>query len=167
MRDYFIISFKLDAEKYYCIWYTNDFDGVIVDENGCIEQFASESELHEYCAKNDIALSPSEENNALYDLDTLNKWLKEDKVDIDCSFMLNMWNIISDVARSINKSFVGDDDKMLTIYNKLFYGNNLPVYSPTDKEYIPIWDSDEIDALRLILSNGIEAIIRPAINLKS
>jgi len=158
MKDYYAISFILDIKEHYCIWYTNDLDGVITNGNDRIVQFINESELHEYCTKSDIILSSSQENMALYDLDKLNEWLREEKTAFDNNLMLNLWNIISDVARSLNKPFIGDDDKMLFIYDKLFHANNLPAYMPSDKEYTPNWDKDEIAELRFVLSNGIQII---------
>jgi len=157
--DFFIINFKLEKKSHYAIYYTNSEDGVMVDNNQ-ITHFISKQKLLAHCKESGICCSSNSDDLYKCDLDVLGKWLRKGRKRVDCQFVLNAWNTMSDVARSLGKSFIGDDDDVDAIhfvYKKLFYGNNLPALK-MKRKYTPSWNSDEIDTMSFILSNGLQII---------
>jgi hypothetical protein len=42
------------------------------------------------------------------------------------------------------------------IYEKLFYGNNLPSITPIGEHYIPSWSNDELIEMRLVFMAGLD-----------
>lgn len=154
MKSYYMIEFMLNEKSYYCIWYTNDKDGFIVD-NHKVKSFDDKIKLNKYCINNSIFL---EKGKTTYNLDELNTWLNSDKKDIDSNILLSMWNIMSDFAFSIDNLFLGDKEKLFYIYDKLFYCNNLPAYKKNNKLYDPYWENQEIKVLSNILFRGLNLI---------
>lgn len=154
MEEYYIVHFIFQAESYYCIWYTDDTDGLIT-ESGKLKYCSQLSELYDYCDGNNI--NPMEELTE-YNLNDLFQWVGNDTTEIDCEYMLDIWNIISDIAHSINEHFYGDNDDVNGIYTKLFYGNNLPCMNTSGEEYIPVWDTEELEQLHKVFESGIHIL---------
>ncbi|MEM1320365.1 MAG: hypothetical protein AAGG75_08910, partial [Bacteroidota bacterium] len=67
--------------------------------------------------------------------------------------VLNVWNLFIDFAHSAKKKFKRKK-KTSKIYDKIFFGNNLPSITPKDKEYIPSWTAEEIELLVKKLNKG-------------
>lgn len=69
-----------------------------------------------------------------------------------CQLMLDGWNTLEDMARSIGVRLDEQDlDKreiLRMAYDKLFYGNNLPAVTPEDQSYSPLFSSSERKAMR-------------------
>jgi hypothetical protein len=45
------------------------------------------------------------------------------------------------------------------IYDKLFWGNNLPLITPEGERYLPEWSADEVQSLAQILASGLDLFI--------
>ena len=75
---------------------------------------------------------------------------------IDCAEFLAAWNLFEDISHSLKSTF--DPDHALTqkIYDKLFYGNNLPVITPEGKFYIPLWTGRELVIIHHVMKTGLE-----------
>lgn len=161
MKDYYIIYFIFHTASCYCIWYTADTDGFVTEEGK--RKYSSQlSELYQYCDKNKINLN---EEITEYNLNDLYKWISDHTTEIDCEYMLNIWNIIADIAHSVNKRFSGDNKDMTDIYTKLFCGNNLPCINTSGKEYVPVWSAYEFKQLTEIFRAGI-SILREQFNIE-
>lgn len=151
--DYYIVKFELDSKQLYCIWYTDDIDGFIVDQNTLI-QFLSLDDLKQYCITNKIILNSFEVSDT--NIDYFIGWIQSPQKAVDCQLFLDFWNTMADLASSIQQDFLGNEDGIyLDIYNKLFYGNNLPAIKGDAEEYIPTWDSEDIDALSKVIEDGV------------
>lgn len=139
---YFSLWYRLDRIDYYLIWYTNDRDGVVVDSTGLIPTFRDIDSLAIY-AEN-IGLYVEKEEPTLHNLDLLKYWLENpNQATIVCDDFLAIWNLFTDVASSVlDIEFDRDIQKTKSIYNKLFWGNNLPSLTPKGKYYNPIWTDD-------------------------
>lgn len=70
-----------------------------------------------------------------FDFDDIVEEIK--KENFNCEKILNIVNLLSDFGINTQK-FLSDKT-----YNKLFWGSNLPVVTPENKEYIPIWSEKE------------------------
>ena len=154
MKDYYIVHFIFQTASFYCIWYTEDTDGLITEE-GKLKYCSQLSELYYYCNENKINLN---EEITEYNLNNLFKWVLDNTTEIDCNYMLDTWNIISDIAHSLNERFYGDNNDVTDIYAKLFYGSNLPCINTGGEEYIPVWNAQELEKLNKVFRSGISIL---------
>lgn len=69
-----------------------------------------------------------------------------------CEFLLNGWNTLEDMARSIgvpiDSSDLGEKESLRVAYDKLFYGNNIPAVTPDGQKYNPLFTSSERRSMR-------------------
>lgn len=155
-RNYFILWYRLDRVDSYLIWYTNDFDGVVVDNSEQVIMFKYIPLLRKYADK--CGLHIEEEEPGLHNLDAVKDWIENpSKTDINCDILLSAWNLFIDIASSVQDvTFDRDREKTDLIYEKLFWGNNLPAVTPPGKHYKPNWTDDEIEKLQEVLADGLK-----------
>jgi hypothetical protein len=119
-----------------------------LNENGRIIFFNNEYELIDYCKKENLNI---DDNIVIYNIDKIKSIILNKGSNIDCKYLLDLWNITADIARTINMPFYGNKIKILSIYNKLFYGNNLSAIRGTGEIYIPHWNDKEIKIILKIV----------------
>ena len=149
-NEYFNLWFRLDARDAYLIWFDGEPDGVVVDADGKVPCFLNNEDLSRYAAS--LNLSVKTEEPILHDLDFVASWLKtENDVTVDCDIFLAAWNLFDDVSHSVGGSF--DTNRKLTakIYDKLFWGNNIPAVTPEGEHYEPTWTKRELKIMREVL----------------
>ena len=137
-RRYYILWYRLDGKDSFLIWYSGEEDGVFVDAGGFAPSFTDTDSLLSYAQERHVSVDT--EKPILLDLDVLGRWLKEKDVGLIAPNGFNgAWNLFADVSRSINGSF--DANRRLTreVYNKLFWGSNLPGVTPEGEQYQPCW----------------------------
>ena len=79
--------------------------------------------------------------------------------------LLEGWNFLEDLARSldIDESIAIFKSQILSkMYNKLFFGNNLPSVTPDGKSYTPMWTFDEVDQLKSAIAQLKSLILEKA-----
>ncbi|MBQ7232479.1 MAG: hypothetical protein IJX07_04545 [Bacillales bacterium] len=154
-RDYFIVEFILENQSFYTIWYNDKLDGFLTFQNKSfrnkIMTFYNQNSLLQYLTRNQMKLATHRVTVINCDMVQLYK------TNFDCNLLLDFWNIITDVACSIKVDFLGDhrEDSITNIYNKLFYGCNLPALRGNGELYFPEWSVSEIAILHEIVSNGL------------
>lgn len=150
---YYAVQFNDEKIIKYVIWYNGEKDGIVC-KNGKLLFFDSVKLLKEFCSDEKILLSNTDEPPVIYDLGYLKNWLRSPDNDFDCSEMLDFWNIIADALKNTESDFIGDceDEDIDSLYDKLFYGCNLPSYNTSDEKYIPEWTNEEIELLQKVLS---------------
>ena len=159
--DFYLIRYINNKVEKLCIWYSNDKDGLCVDEDKKIISFPDIDAAILYVSKKDLSLS-NEDDIYTYDFDNLRQWINGNDSTVDCNEILNFWNIFTDVAYSIGITFKGDtkNKAIRTIYDKLFYGCNLPAFKPDGEEdFIPIWNEKQINILKSVLENGLNMFV--------
>jgi len=154
MKEYYIIKIQFNRKSYYCIWYTNDIDGIVMEGNHIIYS-DSLLELKKYCEKKGIILGIGISE---YNIDDLLEWLYSSKEMIDYKIILNFWNLMSDFANTVNEYFYGDDGETTSIYNKIFAGNNL--LNKSEKKYVPILSDEETMQISKVLLSGVDILKR-------
>jgi hypothetical protein len=142
---------RLDGADRYFLWESGDDipDRVVLDDAGELRLFSSEAAAR--AAEGDEL---STEPPTIYDLDALDAWCRSDAVPADCSPLLEAWNLFGDLPRDENL-FAAADGQQNDLYDKLFFGCNLPAMTPPGQEYIPTWTSGEIHALKRVLLLGL------------
>jgi hypothetical protein len=154
-RVYYPYWYRLDGMDAFLIWFTNSHDGVWVDAQGLIPSFQTLAQLQSYAAAHQIPID--NEVAMLHDLDVVATWLKRPlSADIDCDSFLAAWNLFSNVSAAINGDFDPDHARTTGVYDKLFYGNNLPVITPPGEHYEPEWTDDEVLLIRELLAGGLQ-----------
>ncbi len=144
-------------KKYYLLWKDGGSasDTFITFENSAdIVVTKSLSELHAEANKINYILMKSDPVN--FDMDLMMRDLARIG-NSPCSTRLasrtlDGWNNIEDLAKSlkVNMSDFGDEVALKKIYDKLFFGNNIPAMAQSDK-YHPFFSADERRIMRYYL----------------
>lgn len=160
-RTHYIYRNRINNRDHYFIWFsgeTGNSDGVIVSTNNTIPNFVSIEELKQYAEENHITPFDDSEENPI-SLDVVAKWLKMKKMKrmrrVDCKEFLAAWNLFDDISKSTGGNFDPDTNLTQVIYDKLFWGNNLPSLTPEGKCYVPRWTGREIQIMHDTLAHGL------------
>lgn len=148
LSEYYIVKFIFDGGDYYTIWYTDVVDGFITFNNGILS-FNNQIDLMKYCQNHMIEL---EEDITVYDIDDVILKSNDNIFEMNCESILDFWNIISDVARSLQLHFCGDTACYNSIYEKLLCGCNLAALN--SRYYRPNWTREEVDKIQHIINVG-------------
>jgi hypothetical protein len=140
------------------VWHTDDeaadegdTDGVLV-HNGQILWASTQEELSELARQHNLTLQPG--NEEPQNLDGIEGLLQLPASDDTCAQLLNAWNLLGDIARSVNASLEDRGPEADKCYDKLFYGNNLPSITPPGEHYGPYFDDHEQRVISEILDRG-------------
>ena len=88
--------------------------------------------------------------------------IREEKRSTVPSF-LAVWNLFGGIARSspdAGASFRAQDGHLGALYEKLFWGNNLPAITPEGEHVTPEWSSAEVTSLGRVLREGLDLLVR-------
>ena len=151
MDEYYIIKITLRQREFFLLWNCDCEPVFLTDANSRAVFFAGMDELNAFAESNGIGLS---EEITEYDLDDITVTAET----LDCNEVNTKWNIISDFALTNGAEFSGEDKRYNDIYNKLFYGCNLPAMK--HPHYTPEWSADEIAVINRILAEGTELFAR-------
>ena len=159
MRKFYIVTFIICKNVYYTLWFTNNNDGFILDDDKKhIKSFKFEEDIRVFAVENNLDLEV-EITNILCDK---NKLL--DTQHIDCNYILTFWNIISDISNTIKTDFLGDHKTkdICDIYNKIFYGCNLPAIKNENKneKFVPKWRNNEKILIQRVIKDGLKILIK-------
>jgi hypothetical protein len=153
---YFPLLYRLGAEDRYLIWISNEKDSVVAEGGGLVPTFKHIDSVQAYSEVNQYSLE--REEPVLHDLDWVAAWTKAPDAPVDCRKALAAWNLFSDMAKSVNErgiAFNQLDSQFPSIYDKLFWGSNLPSMTPSGRHYEPEWSQDELATLAEVLSAGL------------
>lgn len=144
------------GKKIFLVWQTkeDDQDTFELDSNNRLILSKSEHGLRDLLGPKSKRVKWSE--GAEIDFDHFWDALRRLKVGRSsstktCKILLDGWNFIEDLARTIGLT---QEMKRLhspllnKVYDKLFYGNNLPAVTPEGKSYSPLWLREEIISFR-------------------
>ena len=149
----YICYFRSNSEQKYFLWLSADLDGVGV-EAGKVAVFKGIPTVQAYA--NIKGMTFCSEEPVFYDFEELSRWVCEPLSDsVNCNDFLNAWNLFGDAASSFGVGFIGADNQLNPIYDKLFWGCNLPAVNPPDKSYEPIWSKAETIALASVIAEGL------------
>ncbi len=165
MTDAWIIelSFSYEGDSSdYLIWYTDD-NGKdrIYSKNNKIIIFISERSAKEFMSNFNFKYC----DTVFYDAERLLYWTStghdhhiylpsSETQQVDCEFLLNFWNLFTDIAHSIALEFEPTKTKQADkCYNKLFAGCNTAV---NVGNYIPEFNRKELEFIRELMKRGID-----------
>jgi hypothetical protein len=156
---YFALLYRLGGQRRYMIWVSNDTDYVAVNAEGLLLSFPSLATLRQYADAKGWPIEPEEP--ILHDLDAVASWVLATDSPVNCVETLAAWNLFCDVANSVSspnkKSFEMLNSQLgRPIYDKLFWGNNLPAMTPEGEHFVPAWSKQEVKSIAALLSAGLE-----------
>jgi hypothetical protein len=160
-RQHYLCEFRLGGKRLYVVWYSDTRDGLLVSTNRTLVSFESPEQARAYASSHAIALES--QHMSVFDYDLIESWCGRPLSErIDCGEFLNAWNMFADVASSLEgvSEFVAANAGMTDIYEKVFYGNNLPSITPEGQHYKPTWSVEEVKALADLLSLGLQELRR-------
>ena len=154
--EFYPLKFKVNQTEYCTLWYTDEIDGFLQDENKKIKFFANVGEAKAFTESKGYSI----DSEVLQITDDILK--KLDMQILDCNVIITCWNILSDMAKSIDCDFLGDSksEEIQNIYDKLFYGCNLPSLKKSGEDFLPKWADDEKNLIKKVLKNGFEVLQR-------
>jgi len=141
------LALRVGGRTLFLLWSSDDgaLNRVLADA-GWVVSFSDEVSAREYARAENLPLAPKQELH-LHDLDRAVRWLEAD-AEPDCRVLLAIWNLAGDVARSVDEPFEDRGEVLDDVYNKLFFGNNLPSMTTPGDQYIPEWTEEELGSLR-------------------
>lgn len=154
---YYPLFYQLNKKRRYLIWIPSETDGVEVSTQGFIPSFPDIKSLRRYAQTKGYIVE--REKPILHNLDRIVLWLKNSNTPVDCKDVLAAWNLFSDIAASFprrSSAFKKIDKKFPNIYEKMFWGNNLPSVTPKGKSYEPIWSTAELKAIGRLMNCGLD-----------
>jgi hypothetical protein len=106
------------------------------------------------------------EEPLVHDLDIVVSWLGHPNTEkVDCSAFHAALNLFDDLSSSVSGKFDLSRKQTRKIYDKLFYGLNLPSGTPRRKQYVPSWTEPEVRTLQQVLTVGLD-LFRASISEK-
>ncbi len=167
-------SISTDTKNYYLLWING---GAEPDSFAChpksknIIVAENISELNSIAKEIDLELSDDEVANIniselLRHLKTIDGRPFSTKT---ATCLLEGWNCLEDVARlaQINFQDLSGGKDLSGIYEKLFYGNNLPAVTPSKSIYHPVFSKSERRSIRHYLLNLWSVVAETLEELKS
>lgn len=146
MRQYYSCRIRIQNQVGWIIWFTNDIDGVYLDESGSLPVFKSHTQLSTHLRNRGLGITKG--SNNLTDFD-----YQPTQGRVNCVQVLNLWNLIEDVQRTIGKRRKGS--KLASkVYENIFYGNNLPSINTSERVYKPVFTQAEFRVITAIISTG-------------
>jgi hypothetical protein len=156
--EYFLYTFRLDGKERVALWFGGDTDRVLTDEQGRISTFLSVEDAKLFATIRKLSIE--QDASPTLELD----WISAEAFignSLDCVKTLNAWNFFADVANSIPdraSEFLALHKKPNKIYDKLFWGNNLPAVTPDSEHYEPAWSEEELSEIKSFLYSGLDLL---------
>ena len=143
-QTHYVVCIHVANRDKYFLWVDGEGeqDHFAVLPNGKIASAASKDDI---CAwSKTMGLHVSENKPVRIDLDEVFLLIDRLKTDEpiekhDCEALINAWNLLEDFAKSIGliEANGKSPDRLGNLYQRLFFGNNLPSMTPEGKSYSP------------------------------
>ena len=155
----YVCAAVLPESTLYFLWLSNgdEPDSVLVDRDGRVPAFTEETSARDHGARCGYAVAADAPVH--YDLARVSAWCEApDAATLDCVLLLNTWNLLADLGPQtlgVTSLFGYQERRANSLYDRLFFGNNLPSITPAGAHYTPEWDTGELNALSAILRRGV------------
>lgn len=160
MKTYYRCLIRFRQRDRYALWYTNDVDGFVL-RRGKIPVFGSEEELERFAGQQEVVLEPEEPE--VHHLDLAAQWVQTGVgAGVNCSVFNSVFNLCLDAAAALGQPASWERPEFNRIYDKLFWGCNLPAVTPPGREYVPLWSLEELAILRDVLRKALDQFLAGA-----
>ncbi len=146
--DLHIIKITICGRRFFLLWNGELEPPLLVDDDSGLPIFFSGLfDLNNFAEENDLEI---ERGVTAYDLDDITVTAE----NLVCKEVIDKWNFFSDLALTVGEEFSGEDKRFNDIYDKLFFGCNLPAMN--HPHYDPEWNDEEIAEMNGIFAEGAE-----------
>lgn len=156
---YYVVCLVADGQRRFVLWKDGGSEPdryVTLPRSSGLAMSNTERGLAKLARRHRLPISEQEPHTV--DLDAMRRALAAMRPGKPISqrtarILLECWNALEDMARSLQVPFEGPTSKRETqaVYDKLFYGNNLPSITPADLRYQPLFTDRERSLLRSVL----------------
>ena len=151
---YYPCRVQLDGSAKFVAWYTADFDGFLRDSGGRLVVANTTGELG-------VSLEAAEP--AAYDFDRIRAWCAcPDAAGVECRAFLDAWNFLDDLTglhAGVDSPHTRLSRASARVYDKLFWGNNLPAVTPPGERFEPSWSPEELASIRRVFESGLGVFV--------
>jgi hypothetical protein len=161
---YYPQPLRLDGATWYLLWASSDedtglddrFTSRVYSDGRTAVTFADSRELQAYSTAHSLELAREPEGTVV-DFDAAAEWAASDQTP-DPVLLLACWNLCVDVAAGTGRPLQDRSPALDPVYDKLFFGNNLPSMTPPGEHFEPSWSADELATLRTFMRDAIEML---------
>ncbi len=135
----FPYRFRLFGQDRFVLWVQDDVDVVLKTDAGRIATFDTVEKAQQFAAQRNVTITMPDGDPSLQ-LDWIADGGSFVTGDIDCIETISAWNLFADIAATFPEQsahFRSVDRRPHTIYDKVFWGNNLPAVTPEGERYEP------------------------------
>jgi hypothetical protein len=157
LTDYYPTAFRFDQRWHHVIYCDDDNgDDLIVTDGGKLLLFTGTAEAHSEAIRRGLTpWNDDGDDHPRIDLDPAFAWASSVGRAPDPVALNDAWNFTRDVSRSLAVPFPAADSFLAHhVYNKLFWGLNLPAVTPAGRHYTPRWTPRELATLRRVIREG-------------
>ena len=145
-NEYYAVNFRIHEKNFFSIWISAQNGDSFLKKNNRLLFFLNSEDLYNFCKENSIMI----ESETLFDFDSIDY--------TNYNNIINLWNIISDMSKTLGLLFTGDTDEMIDIYKKLLCGCNLPALNQSEEKYTPNFSKAEITSINSVISDMREIL---------
>lgn len=157
-RKHSALRCRLDGKERCLVGFEGEFDGVVLAEHGRLLVFPDTARL--FLAVQERGWELADREPGFVDLDAVARWVAAPAAAaVDCNGFLDAWNLMLDLRSTVaGRNILGSSDEDQDLYDKLFYGNNLPAVTPPGGHFSPTWSAAEVARLAAVLRTGMEEL---------
>ena len=153
-RTHYLCGLLFEGRRLFFLWFSDDHDGLEQASSGTVLTFPTSDAALAYARQRGLQVEP--DPPALFDFDAIARWCERPSpLTIRCDDFLNAWNLLGDLRPEADSIFRAADRRGTPIYDKLFFGCNLPSITPKGEQYAPTWSDLEVQELARVLRLGL------------
>lgn len=170
----YAVCLQAEKRKQFLLWKEGASEGepdtfICLPNSKCLLITNTLAELHHEAIK--LGLQVADQEPTLIDIDAMLKALAGLRNNRSCSELtssrlLEGWNGLDDLAQTLGMdTHIHDAEETRVLnyaYEKIFFGNNLPSVTPSNKTYFPIFSEVERRLLRRYLHGLWSEIVKQA-----
>lgn len=151
-RSYYALWLKFKRIDQYLLWFSNEKDGIWVNEKGMVPVWENTKDLQ--CFTQKIGIKLEDEKPKCHDLDKVAAFLNKESWGITPNEVLEAWNLFIDLGNSVkDQAFIAKDKESFELYNEIFRLSGL-LNTAKPSSSLTFLDANCQAKLREILSMG-------------
>lgn len=138
--------------------YSDEDTNTFITAGGSILTFLTLADVTDYARVNQLKIAEYPAQSL--SLDSVIEWIHQ-KDDPNPLLLFDTWNFLYEVANSIpehGEVFHVRHRELVGLYDRLFWGLNLPAATPKGEHFTPEWSESEKLAMADHLSSGIDLL---------
>ncbi|WP_444885821.1 hypothetical protein [Microbulbifer sp. PSTR4-B] len=155
--EFFLLWYRFDNQNSFVLCFSDEADGVFVDSVGQAPTLSSAELTVKYAGG--LGISAVNKRPTPHNLDKVINCLEDpNQYAIDCDKTLSIWNLFDDIYRPLGKGLSSKKPIVNKVYEKPFYGDNLPTVIPKGSHCESIWSVEEITLTTRVMNSGMKKL---------